>query len=133
MVQIYIATDEDEDGKNITALLVNFFYQFWPELFAQPAHPFIYKLSTPFIIARRGNTSKYFYSHDYEDFSPEEFKGWDITRAKGLGSLKEPDWKHSLDNPVLVPIIDDGNLDSTLDLIFNEKRADDRKEWLSNT
>ena len=29
---IFIAADEDEDGKNITALVVNFFYRFWPEL-----------------------------------------------------------------------------------------------------
>jgi len=60
-----------------------------------------------------------------------KYKGWDIRRAKGLGSLETEDWEHSLKSPVVHPIIDDGNLDETLDLIFNDERADDRKVWLS--
>jgi hypothetical protein len=61
-----------------------------------------------------------------------KWKGWTITRAKGLGSLEEADWKHALGKPELIPLTDDGKLKETLDLIFNKKRPDDRKEWLSN-
>lgn len=129
--RIYIATDEDEDGKNIAALLVNFLYRFWPELFEGE---FVFKFSTPFIIAHKGKQTKYIYADGYEDFqaNPGKWKGWSITRAKGLGTLEEADWTHALADPALVPIVDDGNLKETLDLIFNPKRADDRKEWLSH-
>lgn len=131
---IYIATDEDEDGKNITALLVNFFYTFWPELFEDPNRPYVYKFSTPFIIAVKGKERRYAHAHNYEQFKADmaagKYKGWKIIRAKGLARLSEADWKLALAEPVLVPVIDDGNLKETLDLIFNSSRADDRKEWL---
>lgn len=129
---VYIATDEDEDGKNITALLVNFFFRFWPELF--DGKPFIFKFSTPFIIAEKGKTRKYIYADKYDEFqrSLDSYKGWSITRAKGLGTLTLEDWTHALEKPQVVPIINDGHLKETLDLIFNQNRADDRKEWLSS-
>jgi DNA gyrase/topoisomerase IV subunit B len=129
--RIYIATDEDEDGKNIMALLINFLYRFWPELFDEE---YIFKFSTPFIIAHKGKQTKYIYADDYPEFQANlgKWKGWSITRAKGLGSLEEPDWVHALAKPALIPIVDDGDLKETLDLIFNPKRADDRKEWLSD-
>jgi DNA gyrase/topoisomerase IV subunit B len=129
--QVYIATDEDEDGKHIAALLVNFFYRFWPELFQEE---FLFKFSTPFIIAHKGKQTKYIYADDYAEFQANlgKWKGWTITRAKGLGSLEEADWKHALGKPELIPLTDDGRLKETLDLIFNKKRPDDRKEWLSN-
>lgn len=133
---VFIATDEDEDGKNITALLVNFFYKFWPDLFRDVERPFIYKFSTPFIIAQKGSTRKYIYSHDYAQFqtdlAKDKYKGWEIIRAKGLSRLTKDDWKHSLENPALVPIVDDGKLKESLDLIFNKSRADDRKKWLEH-
>jgi len=129
--RVYIATDEDEDGKNIMALIVNFLYRFWPELFQEE---FIFKFSTPFIIAHKGKQTKYIYADDYSEFQNNlnKWKGWSITRAKGLGALEEKDWEHALVKPEVVPITDDGELAETLDLIFNPKRADDRKEWLAH-
>jgi DNA gyrase/topoisomerase IV subunit B len=85
---------------------------------------------TPYIIAEKGKTRKYWYSHNHLDFNPEDYKGWSITRAKGLGTLTEEDWRHSLDNPVLYPVVDDGKMRETLDLIFNSNRANDRKDWI---
>ena len=37
---VYLAADQDPDGANITALLVNFFYLNWPELFDSTLPPF---------------------------------------------------------------------------------------------
>lgn len=128
--KIYLAMDEDEDGKNIAALMVNFFYTFWPELFDPKQEPFVHKFQTPFIIAEKGKTRKYWYAHDYHEFDPSQYSGWSITRAKGLGSLTEEDWRHALANPVSIPIVDDGKLKEALDLIFNQHRADDRKDWI---
>lgn len=128
--KIWVATDMDEDGKNIAALVINFFYTFWPELFQDQENPFLNIFQTPFVIAEKSGKKNYWYAHDYNTFDPEKWKGWSITRAKGLGTLVKEDWKYSIDNPVLEPIYDDGNLKDSLDLIFNGSKADDRKEWM---
>lgn len=127
--KIYIATDEDEDGKNITALIINFLYKWWPELFE--GDPFVYKFSTPLIILVKGKKRQYIYADDYDQFDPADWSGWQIIRAKGLARLTQDDWKEAIDAPKLIPLVDDGNLGETLDLIFNQSRADDRKLWLS--
>lgn len=126
--KIYIATDADPDGANIAALLVNYFYQLWPTLF-NPDNPFVYIFQTPFIIAKKGKEKKYWYSDDHQEFSPEKYKGWEITRAKGLAALKKDDWKNELANPRVTPVVDEGDLDACMDLLFSPD-ADARKEWL---
>lgn len=128
--KVYLATDMDPDGANIAALLVNFFYSFWPELFDPNQAPFIHVFQTPFIIADKGKVRKYWYAHDYAQFKPENYVGWSITRAKGLGTLTREDWEYSIKNPVAVPLLDDGKLEEALDLIFNSKKTDERKEWI---
>jgi DNA gyrase/topoisomerase IV subunit B len=128
--RIYLAHDADPDGANIGALLINFFHLYWPELFEDANNPFISIFMTPFIIASKGKERRYWYSDNYADFKPEEWKGWSITRAKGLGTLEEEDWKHSIKDPKLFHIVDDGNMKESLDLLFNGARADDRKEWM---
>jgi DNA gyrase/topoisomerase IV subunit B len=128
--KVYLATDMDPDGANIAALLTNFFYTYWPELFDAKQDPFIYVFQTPFIIAEKGKTRKYWYAHDYHDFKGEDYVGWAITRAKGLGTLTRDDWQYSLDNPVAIPLTDDGKLLDALDLIFNSKKTDERKQWI---
>lgn len=130
--RVYLTTDADEDGKNIAALLVNFFYTLWPDLFDPAKPPFIYVFDTPLIIAVKGKQRKYWYNEDYDQFDPEEWKGWEITRAKGLAALKREDWKYVLANPKLRPIVDDGHLKEALELIFSQASgaADRRKEWI---
>lgn len=129
--KVFLATDADPDGNNIAALLINFFFTYWPELFDAKQKPFVYIFMTPFIIAEKGKERKYWYSHNYEEFESSKFSGWSITRAKGLGSLTKEDWKFSLTSPETYPIINDGSMKESLDLIFNDKRADDRKKWIS--
>lgn len=128
--KIYISTDADEDGKHIASLLINFFYTLWPDLFSSDQQPFIYIFNTPLIIAAKGKKKEYWYSSNYGDFNSEKYKGWEITRAKGLAQLKRDDWKYILENPNVIPITDDGNLKKTLSLLFDDKKADDRKEWI---
>lgn len=129
--KVWIATDEDYDGAAICALIVNFFYTFWPELLEDKDNPFLYRFQTPFIIADKGKDRKYWDSSNYNEFIPSEWKGWNITRAKGLAALTEEDWKECYKNPKLIPIVEDENLKESLDMIFNGSRADDRKEWMS--
>jgi DNA gyrase/topoisomerase IV subunit B len=129
--KVYIATDMDQDGSNIAALLINFFYKFFPDLFDPKEPPFFHIFLTPFIIAEKGKTRKYWYGNDVHEFDSFDSKGWAITRAKGLGTLLPVDWEYALTNPRVIQIFDDGKMKSTLDLIFNNKRADDRKLWMS--
>ena len=130
--KIYLAADQDPDGANITALLVNFFYLHWPELFDSTLPPFFYSFQTPFIIQEKGKKRYYWYADNYHEYNTNDWKNCPKpTRAKGLGSLEEEDWVHSLKDPKLIPIVDDGNLSNALDLIFSGTRADDRKAWIS--
>lgn len=127
---VCIMTDADVDGGNIQCLLLIFMRKFWPELFDPNEKPFVQVFMTPFVIAEKGKERKYWYQDNYHEFKPDDYKGWTITRAKGLGTLTKTDWQASLKNPRLIPIVDDGMMDETLDLIFNGSRADDRKIWM---
>jgi DNA gyrase/topoisomerase IV subunit B len=130
--KIYLAADQDPDGANITALLVNFFYLHWPELFDSKLPPVFHVFQTPFIIQEKGKKRYYWYADDYQNYNADDWRGAPKpTRAKGLGSLEEADWIHSLANPRLIPLTDDGKLSEALDLIFNGSRADDRKAWVA--
>jgi DNA gyrase/topoisomerase IV subunit B len=127
--KIAIACDADQDGANIRALLCNFFYTCWPELF-DPEKPYIYSFDTPLIIAVKGKQRRYWYADDYSNFNAEKFNGWDITRAKGLAALVREDWQHILANPRVVSIVDDGHLATTLQLLFDHSQSDARKSWI---
>ena len=131
--QVWITCDADTDGANIMALLTNFFYLYWPELFDPQQPPFFLVFSTPFIIQEDKKKHRhYWYSDDWQNYRGEDWQGCPKpTRAKGLGSLEEIDWKNSLVSPRLIPLLDDGKLSDTLDLLFNKTRADARKEWMS--
>lgn len=132
---LYITTDSDLDGFNIAALICNFLYYFWSELFEDPENPFVYIFNTPFIILEKKNSpSYYYYGHNYKEYIPEEWiaKGYTATRAKGLGTLEIENFVDALNKPYVIPIVDNENkdLEETLNLIFHHKRADDRKEWM---
>jgi DNA gyrase subunit B len=129
--KIYITTDSDEDGKNITALLVNFLFTFWPELFGDSDNPIVYQFDTPLIILVKGKEREYIHADSYDTFVPSDWSGWQVIRAKGLARLTQPDWKKVINDPKLIPMTDDGKLKDVLSLIFDGDRADDRKTWLS--
>ena len=130
--RIMISTDSDEDGKNIQAQVVNFLYSYWPELFDPNKSAFVYIFMTPFIILEKGKQREYFYQDNYHEYNPDDWKGWHARRAKGLGTLQKVDWDYAVNKKLrAIPLVDDGNLEPILDLIFNKKRADDRKVWLT--
>jgi len=131
--QVWITCDADTDGANIMALLTNFFYLHWPELFDANLPAFFLVFSTPFIIQEDKKKQRhYWYSDDWQNYNGDDWKGCvKPTRAKGLGSLEEVDWVNSLAKPRLIPLTDDGKLEDTLRLIFDKTLADSRKEWMS--
>ena len=131
--KVFIMADADEDGQgSISPLVASLFYRFWPELF-ELDEPFIHIFSTPLIIAEKGKERLYFYPQNIEEFDAKKYKGWNIRRAKGLGSLQPENFKDHLDNPVSIPLHKDTNIKHVFDLLFNGGRADDRKALMEMT
>lgn len=132
--KLFISTDADLDGLNIQALVCNFLYKLWPELFRDPANPFVYIFQTPFIILEKGKETRYYYSHNIEEFNPDEWKGWDVIRAKGLGTLELKHFRDAFRDGFVIPIVEteEMSVGAVLDLVFNGSRPDDRKVWMSD-
>ena len=131
--KIAIASDADPDGDYIFTNQVNLYYQFWPELFDPNLPPIIHRLVAPNVSAVKGNQRVHFTRRaDYEKVK-DKYKGWTISYLKGLGSMEEEDWHMVLQNPeCMIPVVDDGSLKATLDLLFGPD-ADQRKEWLQES
>ncbi len=131
--RIVIATDADHDGSDIFTLLINLFFQFWPELFDPKQDPIIYRLVAPNVVATKGNKRVHFTTRlDYEK-DKNKYKGWDITYCKGLGSMEKADWEMILSGKTntYIPIQDNNNnIGDALELLFGPN-ADDRKVWLT--
>jgi DNA gyrase/topoisomerase IV subunit B len=130
--RIVIATDSDYDGDDIFTLLVNLFYQFWPELFDKNYEPIIYRLIAPNVVASKGKQRIHFTKRaDFEKVK-DKYKGWTIEYMKGLGSMSIDDWEMILSGKTdtMIPIVDDGKIVKTLTLLFGDD-ADARKLWLT--
>lgn len=129
--KIIIATDADPDGANIMGLIINIFFQFWPELFDKQYSPIIYRLIAPNVCLVKGNKRIHFPNrHEYEKVKAQ-YSGYTVNYYKGLGSMHKDDWEMVLSGKTntLIPIIDDGNMSKVLELVFGPD-ADKRKEWL---
>ena len=129
--KIIIATDADVDGSDIFTLLVNLFYQYWPELFDKQYDPIVYRLIAPNVCLVKGNQRIHFPSRAEYEAAKDRYKGWSVNYYKGLGAMGRQDWEMILtgETNTLTPIIDDGNMKPVLKLLFGPD-ADARKEWL---
>jgi DNA gyrase/topoisomerase IV subunit B len=129
--RVIIATDSDQDGANICTLLLNLFFQFWPELFHKDYEPIFYRLMAPNIVASKGSKRVHFTTKgDYEK-AKNKYKGWTIEYMKGLGSNSKQDWEMILTGTdCLIPFVDDGNMKNVFELLFSAD-SDMRKTWLT--
>lgn len=124
------------DGFHIKGLLFNVFQSIWPSLYKKDG--FLTCMLTP--IMKVTNTKKEsikFYSlSDFENWkkvlerSPDGLRGWKIKYYKGLGTSSEEEAKDYFRDMKRVTYTYDTRSDEAIDLAFNKKRADDRKEWL---
>ena len=124
--KIYIYTDADYDGDSISALLINFFFKYWPELFQQRR---IYKVMTPLVVAKRGTTSKFFYTMtEYESWLKTiDVKNWDVEYKKGLASLEDAEYKEMLLNPHLIRLDWDNDSKKFLEIWFGTETVEKKK------
>jgi len=135
--KVLFMTDQDLDGAHIQGLGINLFQTEWPSLTKIPG--FIGFMNTPILKARRGAQEVLFYNDGEFNAWKKQFpgevvpSGWATKYYKGLGTSTGKEFKEYFEHKKMVAFIHTGKeSDDHLDMAFNKKRADDRKEWLAN-
>ena len=132
--KVLFMTDQDMDGSHIKGLGINLFQSEWPSLTQIPG--FIGFMNTPILKARKGTQELVFYNEGEYDtwknaMQEHELKSWNIKYYKGLGTSTGKEFREYFEKKKTVGFEYKGkNSDDTIDMVFNKKRADDRKEWL---
>ncbi len=143
---VMIFADQDLDGFHIKGLLINLFDVFWPELLDIP--DFITVLSTPIVKAFKGSMNKpievidFYTLPEYEEWLKKNNngKGYVPKYYKGLGTSTAKDAKEYFEDFETKKVTYSTGFHESMeaekvsrdaiDLAFNSKRAEDRKEWL---
>jgi DNA topoisomerase-2 len=131
--KVLFMTDQDLDGSHIKGLGINLFQSEWPSLYEIPG--FIGFMNTPILKAKKGNQEKMFYNEgEYNVWKEtEDSKGWKIKYYKGLGTSTGKEFREYFMQKKMVGFEHNGIVsDNAIDMVFNKKRADDRKYWLEN-
>ena len=131
--KIMIMTDQDVDGSHIKGLLFNLFNTMWPSLIKIDG--FMNSMLTPIIKAKKKDVIHEFYNlTDYENWKKDfNVNKWNIKYYKGLGTSTEKEAKEYFKTIKNVEyIFDENDSQEKIDMAFNKKRADDRKDWLYN-
>lgn len=130
---IIILTDSDYDGFHCANLIINMLYTLWPELVKIG---FIFSLSTPIIKLKYKSETIDFYSlSDFNKWKEEHTNiKYNAKYYKGLGTFNKDDAKDIFKkfDKKLSSYVNDDNTKDNINLAFNKKLADDRKEWLMN-
>jgi DNA topoisomerase II len=129
--KVLFMTDQDLDGSHIKGLCINMFACEWPTLAMIPG--FIGFMNTPILKAKKGAHELNFYNDgEFESWKKDnDLKGWKIKYYKGLGTSTGKEFREYFEDRKIVGFEHDGKeSDNAIDMVFNKKRADDRKDWL---
>ena len=128
--KVVFMTDQDLDGSHIKGLGINLFQSEWPTLANIPG--FIGFMNTPILKAKKGAVELDFYNDgEYNEWKEEnDGKGWKIKYYKGLGTSTGKEFREYFEKKKFVGFEHSEKSDDAIDMVFNKKRADDRKDWL---
>jgi DNA topoisomerase-2 len=147
--KVLFMTDQDLDGSHIKGLGINMFQSEWASLTEIPG--FIGFMNTPILKAKKGAQEKVFYNEgEYRAWKEAseaaeggsggvaaanahaQPTGWNIKYYKGLGTSTGKEFKEYFEHKKIVDFTHSGAAcDNAIDMVFNKKRADDRKTWLA--
>uniref|UniRef100_A0A6C0D2A1 DNA topoisomerase (ATP-hydrolyzing) n=1 Tax=viral metagenome TaxID=1070528 RepID=A0A6C0D2A1_9ZZZZ len=130
--KVLFMTDQDLDGSHIKGLGINMFECLWPSLLKIPG--FIGFMNTPILKATKGIKSLSFYNdNEYEAWKQStSHDGWKVKYYKGLGTSTGKEFREYFEHKKIVEI-EVGEKDTEdMDMLFNKKKAELRKEWLTN-
>ena len=156
---IMVLADQDTDGFHIHGLVINFLHYMWPSL--TKIDGFVKSLETPLLKAIKGKNTLNFYNiPEFVKWCSEndDGKGWKIKYYKGLGTHTPPEakecfqniddkidnycWRSELskrekrkleqenNNYIYEPQMDD-ICEDAINLAFDKKNADARKDWIN--
>ena len=132
--KLLFMTDQDLDGTHIKGLGINMIDSEWNSLIEIPE--FIGYMNTPILKATKGKEIKDFYNNgEYEIWKDREdidISKWSIKYYKGLGTSTSKEFKEYFSKKKIVNFVNSESCKETIDMVFNKKRANDRKSWLEN-
>jgi DNA topoisomerase-2 len=134
--KVMVMCDQDYDGSHIKGLLMNLFQSEWTSLFRLSG--FLSFMNTPILRAKKGAQTLVFYHEgEYEhwksQFPQGHPQGWHIKYFKGLGTSTATEFKEYFARKKVVDFTyHDRDADEIIDMVFNKKRANERKTWLEH-
>jgi DNA topoisomerase-2 len=132
--RVVFITDQDLDGSHIKGLGINLFHSLWKTLTKIPG--FICFMNTPILKATFNKKEMLFYSDgEYEQWKQDtaNASSWTTKYYKGLGTSTKQEFQKYFANPKIVELKHSGEVsDDSIDMLFNDGRANDRKVLLKN-
>ena len=131
--KVMILCDQDTDGSHIKGLCINLFHSEWASLLKIPG--FLSFMNTPILRAKKGQITMVFYNEgEYQTWRHSvgaAISSWTIKYFKGLGTSTSAEFKGYFADMKIVDFVHTGAAsDDVVDMVFNKKRAHDRKPWL---